>query len=351
MKKFENVEVFQPNGTGQGGGASLPFNKGYYTSGNSGGFGINFTPNFEPNFKTYKSMKHSKKNIKRKMKKLKHLKEYNVADPLKYNEIELVDVFFYDQFNGFIRFIGDGKKVRDHFRIYNYGNIATDNFYEEELYYQIVAYIYESIPDGKLKDAVGDYYKLTPLPEETYDIASLEEEDLKEECATMGNSNGMGAITPSIPSSTPGDVAGSTPGSGDIGRPLGTFMKTGLYGYKPKKKKKKSKNESFRYIKMFEEYKDKVSFEMTGSPKPYWSTKAEFVADMEKWGYSHTTLNKNTDMLIAADEDLGTLKCKKAEKYGIPIYSYKKAFDQKERLYKRVIRGKKIENIEKNRED
>jgi len=27
-------------------------------------------------------------------------------------------------------------------------------------------------------------------------------------------------------------------------------------------------------------------------------------------------------MLIVADEDLGTLKCKKAERYGIPVYTY-----------------------------
>lgn len=105
------------------------------------------------------------------------------------------------------------------------------------------------------------------------------------------------------------------------------------------------------HIQLFEEYKDLVKYEMTGSPKPYWTTKAEFVEDMKNWGYQHTTLNKNTDMLIAADEELGTLKCQKAEKYGIPIYTYKEAFDKKERLYKRIIRGNKIRNLEKNRED
>ena len=68
---------------------------------------------------------------------------------------------------------------------------------------------------------------------------------------------------------------------------------------------------------------DKVTYEMTGTPKPYWASKADFQESMEKWGYEHTTLNKNTDILIAADEDLGTLKCQKAEKYGIPIYTYK----------------------------
>ncbi len=90
---------------------------------------------------------------------------------------------------------------------------------------------------------------------------------------------------------------------------------------------------------------DKVTYCLTGSPKPYWSTKESFIHDMEKWGYEYTTLTKNTDMLIAANEDLGTLKCKKAEKYNIPIYSYNDAFNKKENLYVRVIRGKKIKNL------
>lgn len=102
---------------------------------------------------------------------------------------------------------------------------------------------------------------------------------------------------------------------------------------------------------MPKEFKDTVTYCLTGSPKPFWFKKEEFISDMKKWGYSYTTLTKETDMLIAADEDLGTLKCEKAKKYGIPIYSYSKAFEQKEKLYIRVIRSKKIENIEKNKED
>jgi len=104
-------------------------------------------------------------------------------------------------------------------------------------------------------------------------------------------------------------------------------------------------------VKCFEEFKDKVTFEMSDSPKPYWVTKAEFVADMQDWGYSHTTLNKNTDMLIVSTKNLNTLKCQKAEKYGIPIYTYKDAFDRKDRLYKRVIRNKKLDNLKKKQEE
>lgn len=94
---------------------------------------------------------------------------------------------------------------------------------------------------------------------------------------------------------------------------------------------------------------DKITYEMSGPPpQKYWSYKADFVAEMLSWGYSHTTLTKNTDMLIVASEELGTLKCQKAEKYGIPIYTYSEAFNKKEKLYTRVIRKKRLDNLKKN---
>jgi len=94
---------------------------------------------------------------------------------------------------------------------------------------------------------------------------------------------------------------------------------------------------------------DKVTYEMSGPTPPYlWEHKADFEKDMLKWGYNHTTLTKNTDMLIVAKEDLGTLKCKKAEKYGIPIYTYEDAYQKKENLYTRIVRRKKWDNISKN---
>lgn len=94
---------------------------------------------------------------------------------------------------------------------------------------------------------------------------------------------------------------------------------------------------------------DKVTYEMSGPPpKNLWNHKADFVTDMLKWGYNHTTLNKKTDMLIISEKDLGTLKCQKAEKYDIPIYTYEEAYRKKENLYTRVIRGKKIKNLNKN---
>lgn len=69
--KINESEVSSGNASGKAGIASLPFGRGYYSSGgNNGAPGIAFTPSGEPSYKTYKSMKHSKKNLKkRKMKK------------------------------------------------------------------------------------------------------------------------------------------------------------------------------------------------------------------------------------------------------------------------------------------
>lgn len=267
FKIFE-TEVSTGNATGKAGIPSLPFGKGYYDyGGNNGGFGINFTASSEPKLKSYKKVKHSKKNLKNKMKKMKKFKEFM-------NE-----------------------------------------------------------------DAV----------------------------ATAGNTGGMGGVVAASPSSTPGDVAGSTVGSGDIGTTLGTYTKAAgkTIGKKlTKKKKTKSTknitsfanfnpmkedidnftaryyddyddeeekaneidlqefNQKNRKIQMFEGFIDSVTYECSGSPKPYFNTKADFFEEMAKYGYRHTTLTKNTNMLIVAEKDLGTLKCKKAEKYGIPVYTY-----------------------------
>lgn len=223
MRKFESVEVTQGNTTGKAGTPSIPFGRGYYQSGNNGSFGIQFTPSGEPSFKTYKSMKHSKKNIKR----MKKFKDY-VKESMNINEIEIIDISFYDDFNGFVRFTANEKNMTDHFRIYPYGNIAFDNFYSEEIYLQLVAYVYENLPEGKLKINVEGYYELTPLTEDA--------------CATLGNTGGMGNVVAAQPSSTPGDVAGSKTGSGDIGQPFGVYMKKPAKWSNKKKKIKSFKN-------------------------------------------------------------------------------------------------------------
>ena len=66
--------------------------------------------------------------------------------------------------------------------------------------------------------------------------------------ATLGNTGGMGAVVAPQPSATPGDVAGSTKGSGDLPASLGTFTK----GNFKKKKKKKRKSQE----KLGEDYQD-----------------------------------------------------------------------------------------------
>ena len=78
-------------------------------------------------------------------------------------------------------------------------------------------------------------------------------------------------------------------------------------------------------IKLYEDFEDNYTFECSGSPSPYFSTKSEFFEFMEKNGFKHSTLNKNTNMLIVAYEDIGTLKFQKAKKYGIPIFTYGEA--------------------------
>lgn len=67
--------------------------------------------------------------------------------------------------------------------------------------------------------------------------------------ATLGNTNGMGNVVSANPSATPGDVAGGTEGSGDIGSTLGTYTKStkSLKLKKKKKKKDLNKKENFNH--------------------------------------------------------------------------------------------------------
>lgn len=97
------------------------------------------------------------------------------------------------------------------------------------------------------------------------------------------------------------------------------------------------------------EFTDQVTFEMTGSPRhtPKWQYKEQFVRDMESYGFKHTTLTKNTDLLVAEDEFLGTGKWNKAKAFGIPIYTYEQIWEQKERLYKQILRNKKLGILQK----
>lgn len=182
----------------------------------------------------------------------------------------------------------------------------------------------------------------------TYNMKKFKEFIKEDATATAGNTGGMGAVVAAIPSGTPGDVAGSTPGSGDIGATLGTYSKSPAKWSNKKKKNKKLKsfedyeseidNFTARYYDNFddedmskyrndinEDLVDYYTFECSGSPSPTFKTKAEFFDFMENNGFKHTTLNKKTDMLIVTSKDQGTLKVQKAEKYGVPVYTYREA--------------------------
>lgn len=59
---------------------------------------------------------------------------------------------------------------------------------------------------------------------------------------TLGNIGGMGDVVSAQPSSTPGDVAGGTKGSGDIGCTIGTYTKQPAGHPQKHRKNKRNKN-------------------------------------------------------------------------------------------------------------
>lgn len=96
------------------------------------------------------------------------------------------------------------------------------------------------------------------------------------------------------------------------------------------------------------EFKDKVTFEMTGTPKYHgWSYKQDFVDFMTKHGFTHTTLTKDTDLLVTDDDKSNTSKMAKARKYGIPIVTYKELDKDKTKLYTKLTRKNRMSHIMK----
>lgn len=89
------------------------------------------------------------------------------------------------------------------------------------------------------------------------------------------------------------------------------------------------------YEEIDESVKEKT-YEMSGPPpKHLWANKKAFEEDMEKLGFIHTTLTKQTSMLICSEE--GTLKYEKAERYNIPIFTYEEAY----KIFSKIIKKKK----------
>ncbi len=67
--------------------------------------------------------------------------------------------------------------------------------------------------------------------------------------------------------------------------------------------------------------KSGILFEMTGSPKPYFSTKQDFLDKVGKFGYSHTSL-KDAKLLVTDDYESTSSKMGQAKKKGIDIVTY-----------------------------
>lgn len=72
--------------------------------------------------------------------------------------------------------------------------------------------------------------------------------------ATLGNTGGMGAVVAPQPSSSPGDVAGSTKGSGDL--PAYDMGKKFDFPFKSKKKSKKKKGKKTKQSKLGEDFRN-----------------------------------------------------------------------------------------------
>jgi len=452
LKTFEESEMTAGNTTGKAGTGSLPFGRGYYSSGNSGAPGISFTASSEPELKTYKNTKHSKKKLKEKMKKIKKFKKFIKNEG-----------FFEDYIKPALDpYLPPGAMNKN-----KYTGKIVDKKKSNKILGGEKCIIYVKIPNKGVETfevSLNNYYDYQ-IGQTINVIIEENKKFIKEDaCATAGNANGMGGVVAANPSSTPGDVAGGTIGSGDVGQTLGTYTKSIPKLKKGKKKKKKLNESSYsdfkrsyieeieqsiklliklqenedninyekvekrlnvydvnvqgkidewiydtpsideivefairnqdkfgteprmilsaiedfaqacniyidfdedeydedidenvdnftaryyddfddeeeaanelelqefnpknRKIQLFEDFGNNYSFEMSGSPFPHFKTKAEFVTAMQKCGYYHTTLNKKTNMLICSTKDLGTLKFKKAQKYGIPIYTYAQA--------------------------
>jgi len=79
--------------------------------------------------------------------------------------------------------------------------------------------------------------------------------------STMGNTGDMGAVVSAQPSAIPGDVRGSTTGSGDIGSTLGTYTKAPAYA----SKKKKNKKQKMHNLIEFSQFNEDVNYTRYGN--------------------------------------------------------------------------------------
>lgn len=71
-----------------------------------------------------------------------------------------------------------------------------------------------------------------------------------------------------------------------------------------------------------------ITFEMTGEPGPHRQTKKDFYLSIKKFGYEHTSLTKDTKLLVTDDLSSTTGKMQKAKKYGTLVKTYKQVLDE-----------------------
>ena len=71
-----------------------------------------------------------------------------------------------------------------------------------------------------------------------------------------------------------------------------------------------------------------ITFEMTGEPLPHRRTKKDFYLSIKSFGYEHTTLTKDTKMLVTDDLASTTGKMAKAKKFGTTIKTYAQVLEE-----------------------
>jgi NAD-dependent DNA ligase len=65
--------------------------------------------------------------------------------------------------------------------------------------------------------------------------------------------------------------------------------------------------------------------EFTGSPKPFFKTKADFLTAIQDYGFTHGTMSKKdnkVDILVCDSPDSGTSKLKLAAELGVEVMTY-----------------------------
>jgi hypothetical protein len=98
--------------------------------------------------------------------------------------------------------------------------------------------------------------------------------------------------------------------------------------------KKSVKISNKKFHRIFNKNKNKINimkkFEMTGSPKPFFKTKAVFTEKMQEFGWSPAKMTKKNnicDVLVCENSSLETNKMLLARELGIEVMTYEDIVD------------------------